>query len=90
MNTYAGPERREHVQLTEDQIDQIATRAATKAVEMMTASAYQEVGKRTVKGLLYIVGVRVAEQVSRAIHDAPQVRVDFRQAINAAFCHVHG
>lgn len=57
MNTYAGPERREHVQLTEDQIDQIATRAATKAVEMMTASAYQEVGKRTVKGLLYIVGV---------------------------------
>lgn len=57
MNTYAGPERREHVQLTEDQIDQIATRAAIKAVEMMTASAYQEVGKRTVKGLLYIVGV---------------------------------
>lgn len=57
MNTYAGPERRERVQLTEDQIDQIATRAATKAVEMMTASAYQEVGKRTVKGLLYIVGV---------------------------------
>ena len=57
MNAYAGPERREHVQLTEDQIDQIATRAAIKAVEMMTASAYQEVGKRTVKGLLYIVGV---------------------------------
>lgn len=57
MNTYAGPERRVHVQLTDEQIDQIATRAATKAVEMMTASAYQEVGKRTVKGLLYIVGV---------------------------------
>jgi len=57
MNAYAGPERRVHVQLTDEQIDQIATRAATKAVEMMTASAYQEVGKRTVKGLLYIVGV---------------------------------
>lgn len=57
MNAYAGPDRREHLQLTDEQIDQIATRAATKAVEMMTANAYQEVGKRVVKGIFYVVGV---------------------------------
>jgi hypothetical protein len=49
-------EKRE-VQLTDDQIEQIATKAAEKAVSMMTNQLYQEVGKSVVNKFLWVVGV---------------------------------
>ena len=56
---YAGPERRQHVaaQLTDDEIERIAERAAKKAVELMTRDAYAAVGRSVVKKTLYIIGV---------------------------------
>lgn len=63
MNAYAGPDRREHVQLTDEQIDQIVTRAADKAavraVEMLTQAAYQEVGRKAVGFTSWIAGMGI-------------------------------
>jgi hypothetical protein len=44
------------VRLTEDQVDEIAERAARKAVGQMAEMFYQEIGKTVVKKLLWLVG----------------------------------
>lgn len=51
---YPGPERRQRqtVYLTEEQIDLIAERAAARALQ----NFYLEVGKVTVRSMLYIIG----------------------------------
>lgn len=43
-------------QLTEDQIDEIAERAAEKAVSKLTEHVYREVGKNVVQKFVYVVG----------------------------------
>ena len=43
--------------LTDEQMDDIAERAATRAVEKLTQDAYRAVGKSVVDKFLYIVGV---------------------------------
>lgn len=43
-------------QLTEDQIDEIAERAAEKAVSKLTEQVYREVGKNVVQKFVYVVG----------------------------------
>lgn len=42
--------------LTDSEIDQIAEKAAERAVAKLTAHVYQEVGKGVVKRLFWIVG----------------------------------
>jgi hypothetical protein len=56
---YDGPERRQHLaaQLTDEQVEAIAERAAKKAVELMTRDAYAAVGKNVVHKALWIIGV---------------------------------
>jgi len=48
--------RKPSVHLTDEQIDEIAERAAKKAVEQMTNQIYMEVGKGVVKKALYLLG----------------------------------
>lgn len=43
--------------LTDEQMDDIAERAATRAVAKITSDAYQAVGKSIVDKFIYIVGV---------------------------------
>jgi hypothetical protein len=47
----------EKVQLTESQIDEIASKAAEKAIAKMTGQLYQEVGKTVVKKFFWFVGL---------------------------------
>lgn len=42
--------------LSEEQIEMIAEKAAEKAIEKLTSHVYQEVGKSVVSKLFYIVG----------------------------------
>lgn len=42
--------------LTEEQIEQIAEKAAEKAIVKLTSHVYQEVGKSVVSKMLYIIG----------------------------------
>lgn len=49
-------ERRKTAQLNEEQIEDIAERAAAKAIEKLTERVYHEVGKSVISKLLYIVG----------------------------------
>lgn len=51
--------RKPSVQLTDEQIEEIAERAAKKAVEQMTNQIYLEVGKGVVKKALYLLGAFV-------------------------------
>jgi tetrahydromethanopterin S-methyltransferase subunit G len=44
------------VTLTEDQLDEIANRAADRAVEKITTHVYQQVGKSVLNKLLWIIG----------------------------------
>ena len=53
---YSGPERMAHAHLTEDQIDDIAEKAAEKAIEKLTGDVYKAVGKSVVSKFLWIVG----------------------------------
>lgn len=53
---YDGPERRQPV-LSEAIVDEIAERAAVKAISKLTATVYQEIGKGVVNKLLTIIGV---------------------------------
>lgn len=48
--------RKQAVQLTDDQIEEIAEKEAEKAVEKMTNQIYLEVGKGVVKKALYLIG----------------------------------
>lgn len=54
---YDGPERRRTPLLTEDQIEQIAERAAELAVKRVTEQAYAAVGKSIVEKVMWILGV---------------------------------
>lgn len=54
---YNGEERRTHEWLTEEQIEIIAERAASRAMLKMTDQIYREVGKGVISKLLYMVGV---------------------------------
>lgn len=60
---YTGPERRARSHMTEEQIDDIAERAAKKAVSEMTDMVYREVGKGVVKKVLFLVGAAVVGAV---------------------------
>ena len=53
---YSGPERRAQAHLTEDQIEDIAEKAADKAIEKLTGDVYKAVGKSVVSKFLWIVG----------------------------------
>lgn len=58
---YVGPERRRTPPvLTEEQIEQIAEKAAAKAVQQLTDTAYREIGRGVVQKLFYIAGVLAA------------------------------
>ena len=52
MDGYEGPERRIHPQLSEDQINAIAERAAEVAIERV----YTAIGKNVVKKFFWVVG----------------------------------
>lgn len=43
-------------QLTEDDIDEIAEKAAERAIQKMTAHVYQEVGRSLISRFLWLVG----------------------------------
>lgn len=49
---YTGPERCKHEQLTDDQIEQIAERAAEVALEKV----YTQIGKSIVSKFLWLIG----------------------------------
>lgn len=57
---YKGPERRRSPHLTDELIEEIAERAAARAVEKLTDHAYRAVGKSVVEKLFWIVGVLCA------------------------------
>lgn len=57
---YAGPERRRAQHITDELIEEIAERAAARAVEKLTDHAYRAVGKSVVEKLFWIVGVLCA------------------------------
>lgn len=44
------------VSLTQDQIEEIASRAADKAIERITQQVYQQVGRSVINKLLWIIG----------------------------------
>lgn len=49
-------ERRQSVLLTHDQIEEIASRAADKAIDRITQQVYQQVGRSVVNKLMWIIG----------------------------------
>lgn len=49
-------ERRKSTQLNEEQIEEIAERAAAKAIEKLTEQVYKGVGKSVMSKLLYVIG----------------------------------
>jgi hypothetical protein len=59
MEEYKGPERRKEIHLSDEQIDVIAEKAAERAVQKMTDSAYKAIGKSVIEKLFAGVGVCV-------------------------------
>ena len=57
---YPGTERRKELHFSEDQIEQIAERAAVKAMAKLTDDTYRSIGKNVVSKFLWIVGVMAA------------------------------
>lgn len=55
-NNCTNTERRHSVSLTSEQIEEIACRAADKAVERITQQVYQQVGRSVISKLVWIVG----------------------------------
>ena len=49
-------ERGQSVLLTHDQIEEIASRAADKAIDRITQQVYQQVGRSVINKLIWIVG----------------------------------
>ena len=47
---------KEKPQLTEDQIEEIAEKAAEKAIGKLTAHVYQEVGKSVIGKMTWMIG----------------------------------
>lgn len=54
---YTGPDRRRKAFLSEEQIEEIAERAADRAVQKMRSAALQEVGRWTLNKLMWILTV---------------------------------
>jgi len=54
---YAGPERRKEVHFSEEQMDNIAERAAERAMQKLTDEAYKSIGKGLISKLFWVVGV---------------------------------
>lgn len=54
--TFPQVERRKELQLSDDHIEEIAERAAEKAVKKMTDQVYKAVGKSVLQKLFYITG----------------------------------
>ncbi len=52
-------ERRQHAHLSESQIEYIAERAASKAVEKITTDLYSAVGKGVIKRFVWVLGAVV-------------------------------
>ena len=57
MNEKPVIERRKFTPLHDDQINEIAERAASKAIEKLTDQVYKGVGKSVVSKLFYVVGI---------------------------------
>jgi hypothetical protein len=57
MDEYCGIERRREVHFTDEQIEQIAEKAASKAMSKLTDEAYRAIGKGVTERLFWIVGV---------------------------------
>lgn len=53
---YSGPERRQSLHFSETQLDQLAEKAADKAVEKLTGQVYHQVGKGVVQKALWLIG----------------------------------
>lgn len=53
---YSGPDRRTQTHISDEQIEEIAEKAAEKAIEMMTAGVYQSIGKSVVNKALWLIG----------------------------------
>lgn len=53
---YAGPDRRAPAELTEEQIECIAEKAAEKAIEKLTGDVYKAVGKSVIQKFIWLVG----------------------------------
>lgn len=45
------------IHLTDEQIDEIAEKAAQKAIDKMTGAVYQEVGKTVITKFFFIIGL---------------------------------
>lgn len=58
-DTYDGPERRERLHLSAEQIEVIAEKAAAKAVVKMQAEFYQQVGRSVVSRFTVLLGLAV-------------------------------
>ncbi len=56
---YEGIERRMTIQLSEEQLEEIAERAAEKAIIKMETKLYTEVGRTFVSKLLKMVGLGI-------------------------------
>ena len=52
-------ERRQHAHLSESQIEYIAERAASKAVEKITTDLYSTVGKSVISKFVWVLGASV-------------------------------
>lgn len=49
-------DKRQHYTLTEEAVEEIAERAATKAYEKMTTQVFMLVGKSVIERVLWIIG----------------------------------
>lgn len=49
-------ERRHAVSLTHEQIEEIASRAADKAIDRITQQVYQQIGRSVINKLMWIIG----------------------------------
>lgn len=54
---YEGPNRRVQAHISDEQIEEIAEKAAEKAIELMTAGVYKSIGRSVVDKFLWLVGV---------------------------------
>ena len=57
MSNRETPQPLQQTMLTEDQIEEIAERAAERAMQKLTDHMYKQVGKSVVSKLFWIVGV---------------------------------
>lgn len=53
---YEGPDRRVHTNISDEQIEVVAEKAAEKAIQLMTSGVYKSIGKSVVDKFLWLVG----------------------------------